>query len=201
MRIGTIAALGAAALAAADPSAGMATTAARGGVACSAFAPATPAAFERTPAPASGAPYYAIDLVTTKNVAGTARARGTGHVTFAASPFGVALAADGSYRYDVDLRLTGMDPPRDGTLVAWITTPQVDRVRRLGALDDELGVRGEVSWNKFLVVVTLEAGDDPAAQTWSGPIVLRGMSRSGAMHTMAGHGPFQQELCAKYGYR
>jgi hypothetical protein len=29
---------------------------------------------------------------------------------------------------------------------------------------------------------------------------MRGMSRSGMMHTMAGHGPFQQENCARYGY-
>jgi len=202
MRIGAIAALGAvAALAAGDPAPGMATAALGNGVSCSAFAPATPTTTARAPDAALGAPYYAVDLVTTKNLAGTARARGTGHVTFAASPFGVALAADGSYRYDVELRLTDMDPPEGGTLVAWTTTPQVDRVRRLGAFDDALGVRGEVAWNKFLVVVTLEATDDPAAETWSGPIVLRGMSRSGAMHTMAGHGPFQQELCAKYGYR
>ncbi len=202
MRLRTVATLSAvAALAAADPSTGVATPAPEGGAACSAFAPATPTTTARAPDSAPGAPYYAVDLVTTKNLAGTGRARGTGRVTFAASPFGVALAADGSYRYDVDLRLTGMSRPEGGTLVAWITTPQVDRVRRLGAFDDDLGVRGEVSWNKFLVVVTLEAGDDPSAQTWSGPIVARGMSRSGAMHTMAGHGPFQQERCAKYGYR
>ncbi|HZD06335.1 MAG TPA: hypothetical protein VE173_15600, partial [Longimicrobiales bacterium] len=60
--------------------------------------------------------------------------------------------------------------------------------------------RGRSSWNKFLVVVTLEPTDGSDASTWSGPIVLRGMSRSGAMHTMAGHGPFQQEKCAAYGY-
>jgi hypothetical protein len=188
------------ALLGADLSAGVKTAAAWSAVACSASGPAAPATFERTAGSAPGAPYYAIDLVSTKNVAGTARARGTGHVAFAASPFGVAIAADGSYRYDVELRLTGMDRPAGGRLVAWVTTPQVDRIRRLGAFDDDLSVRGEVSWNKFLVVVTLEDRDDPAAETWSGPIVLRGMSRSGAMHTMAGHGPFQQELCAKYGY-
>ena len=35
---------------------------------------------------------------------------------------------------------------------------------------------------------------------WTGPIVIRGMSRSGMMHTMAGHGPFEEENCAAYGY-
>jgi len=35
---------------------------------------------------------------------------------------------------------------------------------------------------------------------WTGPVVMRGMSRSGLMHTMAGHGAFEQENCAAYGY-
>lgn len=151
---------------------------------------------------AGGAPpeYYAVELVTTKNIPATGRARGVGEVTFAASPYGVALAPDGSYHYDVHVRLFDMKKPPTGTLVAWATTTQVDQVRRLGALDDALTVRGSVDWNKFLLVVTLEEEDDASATMWSGPIVMRGMSRSGAMHTMAGHGPFQQELCAKYGY-
>lgn len=148
-----------------------------------------------------GAAYYAVDLVTTRRLPGTGRAFGTGHVTFARSPFGVALDEDGSYLYDVRIRLEEMKAPATGVLVAWITTPQVDEIRRLGSLDATLSVSGQVSWNKFLAVVTLETEDDPSASTWSGPLVMRGMSRSGMMHTMAGHGPFQQELCAKYGYR
>ncbi|HKJ02670.1 MAG TPA: hypothetical protein VJ997_09450 [Longimicrobiales bacterium] len=145
--------------------------------------------------------YYAVDLVTTKRLPGTGHAEGTGHVTFASSPFGVALAPDGSYLYDVAIQLHDMGKPDAGVLVAWATTTQVDQVQRLGALDESLSVRGQVTWNKFLVVVTLEPTDDAAATAWTGPIALRGMSRSGMMHTMAGHGPFQQELCAKYGYR
>jgi hypothetical protein len=129
--------------------------------------------------------YYAVELVTTRNIPATGRATGVGEVTFASSPFGVALSPDGSYHYQVRIRLSGMKAPPQGTL---------------GALDDRLTTTGPVDWNKFLLVVTLEETDDPSATAWSGPIVLRGMSRSGMMHTMAGHGPFQQELCAKYGY-
>ena len=55
-------------------------------------------------------------------------------------------------------------------------------------------------WNKYLVIITLEPTDDPQSPRWQGPVVLRGMSRSGLMHTMAGHGPFQQEPCATFGY-
>ena len=50
------------------------------------------------------------------------------------------------------------------------------------------------------IVITLEADDHPDAETWSGPVVFRGMSRSGMMHTMVGHGALQQENCAAYGY-
>jgi hypothetical protein len=35
---------------------------------------------------------------------------------------------------------------------------------------------------------------------WTGPIVFRGMSRSGMMHTMVGHGALQMENCSSYGY-
>lgn len=164
-------------------------------------APMDRAPTARPPSPGGAPAYYAVDLVTTRNIPATGRARGTAEVTFAPSPYGVALASDGSFLYDVSVRLSEMKAPARGTLVAWITTPEVDSIQRLGALDEHLSVEGRVSWNKFLVVVTLEEADDASAATWSGPIVLRGMSRSGMMHTMAGHGPFQQERCAKYGYR
>ena len=71
---------------------------------------------------------------------------------------------------------------------------------RIGTLDDTHRIRGEVAWNKFLVVVSLEDEPDAVAR-WSGPIVLRGLSRSGMMHTMAGHGPYSSEPCATYGYQ
>ena len=148
-----------------------------------------------------GPDYYAFPVVTTRNLPGTGLARGSAEVAFRGeSPFVVSLAGDGSYAYDIEIRLEGMRAPRRGTLVAWVTTPQLDRVKRLGPLDEHLRAAGTVAWNKFLVVVTLEATDDPTATGWSGPIAFRGMSRSGMMHTMAGHGPFQQENCAAYGY-
>jgi hypothetical protein len=148
-----------------------------------------------------GAPYYSVELVTTRNVPGTGLATGTVDVSVAASsPFAVQLGADGSYVYDLGLSLERMRPPRQGRLVAWVTTPELDRIERLGALDESLRVSGTVSWNKFIVAVTLEADDDSSRDRWQGPIVFRGMSRSGMMHTMVGHGALQQENCAAYGY-
>lgn len=144
--------------------------------------------------------YYAFPLVTTKNVPGTGLTTGTAKTTFASSPFGVAVDPEGRYVHDVHLAFERLPEAPRGHWVAWVTTTQVDRVERLGVVEPGTAFTGTVSWNKFLVVITLEEEDDPAATAWSGPIVLRGMSRSGMMHTMAGHGPFQQENCAAYGY-
>ena len=149
----------------------------------------------------AGPAYYSFDLVTTKNIPGTGLARGLAEVSVpGASPFSVALSADGSYTYDVHISLDRMRTPRQGRLVAWVTTSEVDQIKRVGALDEHLRADGSVAWNQFLVVVTLEPYDSPESTTWTGPIVFRGMSRSGMMHTMLGHGALQQENCAAYGY-
>ena len=150
---------------------------------------------------ADGPPYYAFELFTTKNIPGTGLATGTVEASVSgASPFSVALGEDGSYKYDLSLRLDRMRAPREGRLVAWVTTPDIDVIERMGALDDNLLAAGSVSWNQYIVVVTLEADDDPASERWAGPIVFRGMSRSGMLHTMVGHGALQQENCAAFGY-
>lgn len=144
--------------------------------------------------------YYQIDLVSTKRVPGTAWSRGTGDVTFAASPFTVSLGVDGSYRYDVSLSFERLPEPVDGVYAVWFTTTQLDEVVSLGAVGEGREMKGTVDWNQFIVVVSLEPSEAEIGDRWSGPIVMRGLSRSGMMHTMAGHGPFQQENCAAYGY-
>lgn len=147
-----------------------------------------------------GPEYYRFPMVSTKRVPGTGNATGVGEVAFAQSPFGVALAGDGSYDYGFTVRFERLRPPRSGTFVVWATTPELDQVVLAGELTDPVSFSGKVAWNKFLVVVTLEPVFDPDATMWTGPIVIRGMSRSGMMHTMAGHGPFEEENCAAYGY-
>jgi hypothetical protein len=159
---------------------------------------------EATPAAcvlSTGPEYYAFELHTTRNIPGTGLAKGLAQVSVAgSSPFSVALAPDGSYVYDIQVSLDRMKVPRQGRLVAWVTTPDLDRIERMSALDEHLRASGSVGWNKFIVVITLEPDDDPSATAWSGPVVFRGMSRSGMMHTMVGHGALQQENCAAYGY-
>lgn len=149
----------------------------------------------------AGPDYYAFELYTTRNIAGTGLAKGQVDVQVSGqSPFSVALGMDGSYVYDLRVSIERMKVPRDGRLVAWVTTPEIDHVARMGALDGDLRVSGAVDWNKFIVVITLEPDDDADATAWNGPVVFRGMSRSGKMHTMVGHGALQQENCAAYGY-
>ncbi len=146
-----------------------------------------------------GAPYYAVELVPTGRVPGTRRARGAATISYAHSPFGLSVTPDGEYVYDLHVEFSGL-PSTSGDFVVWVTKADLSEVNAVGRLDGEQKIEARVDWNKFLVVVTLEAATEPLGETWNGPIVFRGMSRSGRMHTMAGHGPFQAEPCSKYGY-
>ena len=162
------------------------------------LAPGEPAASERV----AGAPpaYYAIALVPTGRVPGTRLSKGIAESRFAASPFGVSLAPGGEYVHELIIATRGLRPREGREYVVWLSTPELDQIERIGPLDDSYQARGEVAWNKFLVIITLEqAGVD--GDIWQGPVIMRGMSRSGRMHTMAGHGAFMAEPCAKYGYQ
>ena len=155
---------------------------------------------EQVCADAASADYYEIELVTTRKVSGARLAKGVGEVTYVQSPFGISVSEEGSFLVNIDVSMSSIRLANDKQLVAWVTTPQLDEIRSLGALDDNLKVSGQTDFNKFLLVITLEpAGKEPGA-IWTGPVVSRGMSRSGLMHTMAGHGPFETEPCAVYGY-
>ncbi len=150
--------------------------------------------------PVMATDYYQIKLVGTRKVQGARMAKGVATVTFAPSPFGVALSAEGTYVVQLSLEMMNVDLGPDRSLVAWITTPQLDQVKLLGPMDQALKASGTSEWNKFLVVITAEPNAKDLGSTWTGPIVARGMSRSGLMHTMAGHGPFETEPCAVYGF-
>ena len=137
---------------------------------------------------------FVVQLVPTAHAN---RARGSVELRFAESPFGVTVTVDGHHLYDAQMSVTGL-LKRDGFHVAWAATPELDRVQKLGVLDENGALDARISFNKFLVFVTAEA--TPDVERWAGPILLRGISPSGRMHTMAGHGPFQGEPCAKWGF-
>jgi len=127
-------------------------------------------------------------------------AGGVANVTFAASPYGVNISPEGTYVYNLAIEIEDLKPPATGVYVAWLTLPNLSEVVQLGPLNDLNSIEGQVDWNKFLVVISLEESADPDQERWQGPIAFRGLSRSGLMHTMAGHGPFDQEPCASFGF-
>ena len=131
---------------------------------------------------------HRVDLESTGNAPG---ASGWMDLRFGNAPHGVAVTEDGSYRYEISVHVTSVPGNRgESTLVAWAATPNLDRHLNLGAVGDDGVVEGEVSWNKFLVFVTAESSAN--VETWQGPVLMKATSPSGNMHTMAGHGIFQQ---------
>lgn len=132
---------------------------------------------------------FEVRLVPTAHANGAA---GVVSMRFADSPFGVTVTPDGHHLYDAELRATGL-PQHDGVLIAWAATPGLDRVQKLGAVRAGEVLSARVAFNKFLVFVTAEPNAEVAR--WTGKILLRGISPSGRLHTMAGHGPFQGESC------
>lgn len=114
------------------------------------------------------------------------------------SPFGVAVDAEGRQVYHVQVQIEQMRRRAGRHYVVWATTPDLDEVAKLGSLGEENHLTGPVAWNKFLVFVTEEASLD--GETWAGPILLTGLSPSGRMHTMAGHGPFEDANCSDFIY-
>jgi hypothetical protein len=137
---------------------------------------------------------FLVDLVPTAHANG---ARGAVTMRFAESPFGVSVTDDGHHVYHAEISTSGLAAAGDA-LIVWAATPSLDEVKKLGTLSADGTLAGTIAFNKFLVFVTAEASPD--VSRWAGPILLRGISPSGRMHTMAGHGPFQGESCAKWGF-
>lgn len=146
--------------------------------------------------------YYQVELVATSSVPGLGGVTGHVDVNPARSVSTVSVGRDGSYLYDLQIHVANLRPARDDEVyTAWVASNDLSRIVHLGTLETDQGLRGAVSFNKFLVIITLEPNDREVGEKWRGPIVTRGMSRSGFMHTMIGHGPLQEESCAVYGFR
>lgn len=136
-----------------------------------------------------------VELRPTGNAPG---GRGAMILVLPDSPFGVTVDVEGRQAYDVTVAVERMRKREGATYVVWAATPELERHARLGVLGPENRVTAPVSWNKFMVFVSEEA--DPDVERWEGPIMLTGLSPSGRMHTMAGHGPFEDVNCADFGW-
>ncbi|HEY2824446.1 MAG TPA: hypothetical protein VGI83_02775, partial [Gemmatimonadales bacterium] len=120
-------------------------------------------------------------------------AHGHARLVYGASPFGVAVTADGHARYDLQVTAENLPPPPTlgayTRYVAWAVTPELDRWDRLGTIDNGTTTVGPAVLNKFLLVITAEADSAPAHR--SGPTVLHGTSPSGWLQSFLTHPLFR----------
>lgn len=123
--------------------------------------------------------------------------RGTMVLMHPSSPYGITVDAEGHHTYDVRVEIGQLRRRAGFHYAVWAATPELDQSVRLGVLGSENHVTGRIAWNKFLVFVSEEA--DAGVESWAGPILLTGLSPSGRMHTMAGHGPFEDVSCTDIG--
>lgn len=118
---------------------------------------------------------YCLDLVPVPDLESAA-----GHVVLvpAPSPFGASVAADGSPAWLLEFELAALPPAASlggRHYVAWVTTPLLERVTRLGTVGNGVTRLGPVTDPKFTVFVSVEHDSAPAA---FGRLVLRGLSPS-----------------------
>jgi len=131
---------------------------------------------------------YDITLLGTQAAPG---ARGTASLVFAPSPFGVAVTADGRYRYDVRFDIVGLPEPRTvgsgqyRAYVAWVVTTDLSRWGRIGTVRNGTTTLGRAELNKFLLVITAET--DSLTQVRSGPTILHGPSPSTWLQSLLTH--------------
>jgi hypothetical protein len=120
-------------------------------------------------------------------------AEGAARLVYAASPFGVAVTADGRARYDVQITAARLPAPdslgRYAAYVAWEVTPDLSAWHRLGTVRNGLTTVGPVELNKFLLVITAEA--DSAGTAHRGPTILHGTSPSGWLQSFITHPLFR----------
>ena len=153
-----------------------------------------------TPSRAGGRPdrpasdLFCIELFSTPRARG---ASGVVQLTPPASPFGVSVTAQGHHRNLLTAWIRGLPEPAElgpyTTYVAWATPLVLDPVIKLGTVEAGVTALGEVTFNKYMILVTAEASPDVEERT--GPLVLRGRSPSSLMeaHDMLARAPSAEQ--------
>jgi hypothetical protein len=133
---------------------------------------------------------YDIALLPTAAAPG---ASGHARLVWAASPFGIAVTADGRAQYDVQVTATGLRGADSSgaavAYIAWATSTDLSKWVRLGTVTNGTTTVGHVDMNKFLFVITAER--DSTARTHAGPTVLHGTSPSGWLQSFLSHPLFR----------
>jgi hypothetical protein len=119
-------------------------------------------------------------------------ASGHARLVYAASPFGIAVTADGRARYDIQVTATGLPCAASASAsacVAWATSTDLATWVRLGTVKNGTTTVGHVDMNKFLLVITAER--DSTVRAHAGPTVLHGTSPSGWLQSFLSHPLFR----------
>ena len=126
-----------------------------------------------------------------------------GHVEMVrpSSPFGLTVTREGRQRYRLMVDIAGLPEidPAEGHFVLWASPLTLDPVINLGEVQNGSFEVGEISFNKFMLVVSLEPDLDSDRRT--GPLVLRGRSPSSRMepHDMFQLSAFSESASAHDG--
>ena len=120
---------------------------------------------------------YCMELIAAPGITGVSGRVELGHV---AGPFTVAVTTDGRLRYQPTVYVTGLPAP--GSLgpyrnyTAWVTTPAMERVIRLGTIPNGKTILPIVDLEKFSILVTAERST--RATDPGGRMILRAQSPS-----------------------
>ncbi len=123
------------------------------------------------------APNFCADLVPTADLD---EVTGTIELGPVATPFGVAVTADGRYRYRLTTTISGLPEPSTlgafKTYVAWATTLSLDSVVKLGEVANGQTRLSELDYPEFRILISAETS--AAVSSRSHRLVLRGTSPS-----------------------
>ncbi len=149
-----------------------------------------------TAAPPVGTCLLTPEVVRLSGTQSAPGSRGSMTLTQPGSPFEITVDEGGFQTFDIEILVDQMRRRRGAVYVVWAAKPELDEWMQLGTLSDENRLEARVAWNQFLIFVSEEASAD--VERWQGPIMLTGLSPSGRLHTMAGHGPFEAMNCQLY---
>jgi suppressor of ftsI len=120
---------------------------------------------------------YCIELIAAPRIVG---ASGRVELAMRPGPFTVDVTASGVLRFSPVITLEGLPAPASlgpySTYVAWVATPVMDPVHRLGEVRVGRAQLPPIALDKFIILVTAEPSATVSAPT--GRIVLRGASPS-----------------------
>ena len=120
---------------------------------------------------------YCIELIAAPRIAG---ASGRVELAMRTGPFTVDVTASGVLRFSPVITLEGLPIPASlgpySSYVAWVATPVMDPVQRLGEVRNGRAQLPAIVLDKFIILVTAERSATVTAPT--GRIVLRGASPS-----------------------